>query len=530
MSTSHEAMQALIISGRRLTGEEQAALDEHLKSCPACREYAAFHIKLSAQFPAAYPQVRHAPGEVREKARLVQAKLEQRRRAQRAAQHALSLAGAGAALLLFLVVLRLIPGLLPGAPVPAAPAQPAAMQAAAQLAAPLKATEAAVEVGKMPAASLKATATAAGVEKPAAAPTPTQPEVENAPVPAVPHPAAEPTPYPRAPVVLQPAGQVPAGDLTAQHVRALAVRGETVYIGDGTRLAAVDISEPTAPKLLARSEELPGEVMEVLAIPAGSAHRVAVSAGRYLAVFDPSTPGNLELLTTSKLPGPINALILEIGPNRIYAGGALHSDETRGYVAVLDASQHGDLRLLDTLELPAPAHSLALSGATLYAALGGDAPEIAAVPLNGEQFGEPVGVLPQRSTSSMAAVRGVLYLGIEGSILAYNLDDPLNPQFARQIPGSGSAPLPGTVLGFELRSDRIYTAGLDSAGQPFRLIVTLSEPLQTGSIVDTASHIAVTNGIMLVAGDLAAGEPLEIYSILEPPDPIPLVTSLPDRP
>lgn len=499
-------MQALLISGRRLTGEEQAALDEHLNSCPACREYASFHFKLSAGLPAAYPPVRHAPGEVCEKARLVQAKVERRRRAQSAVQHALSLAGAGAALLLLLVVLRLIPGLLPGAPVPAAPAEPAARPADVQPVAP-------------PAAQLTATA-AADAKKPPAAPTPAQPEFGNAATPALALPAT--------PTAVSSRG--PAGEMPAQPARALAVSGQTVYIGDGTRLAAVDISQPAAPRLLARSEELPGEVLEVLTISTGSAHRVAASAGRYLAVFDPSTPGELGLLTTSKLPGPITALILEIGPNRIYAGGSLRSDETRGFTVALDAAQPGELRLLDTVELPAPVQSLALSGATLYAALGGDAPEVAAVPLNGEQFGEPVGAISQLAAGSMTAVREVLYLGVGGSIQAYDLVDPQRPQFAWQAAGSGGAPLPGAVLGFELRADRIYAAGLDAAGQPFRLIVPLSEPLQTGSIVDTASHIAVTNGLMLVAGDLAAGEPLEIYSILEPPDLKRLGAYPPDQP
>jgi hypothetical protein len=41
---------------------------------------------------------------------------------------------------------------------------------------------------------------------------------------------------------------------------ALAIDGNTVYLGIGPRLAKVDISDPIAPRLLWQSETLPGRV------------------------------------------------------------------------------------------------------------------------------------------------------------------------------------------------------------------------------------------------------------------------------
>ena len=134
-----------------------------------------------------------------------------------------------------------------------------------------------------------------------------------------------------------------------------------------------------------------------------------------------------------------------------------------------------------------------------------------AVPFLNDAFGAPREVIPTISVKSMTAAGNVLYLGLDGQILAYNLANPAQPALAWRAPRAGDPPLPGPVLGFELRASTIYAAGLDAAGVPFRRTLTPPAALNPASVVDAAAYLSVSNGLMLVAG-----ERLEVYDILNP--------------
>ncbi len=480
MNLTHATVQERIQSGKPLSEAEQAEIDGHLANSLECRAFAAFHRQLAEQLPAIYPQAHHSVQAVREKARSIEGRLSKRRRRDQFLQLTFSTTGIAGTIVLLLVVLSLLSGMLAGTPEETTPV--------------------AAVVEHQTAESEQTTTDI----QPSAAPLSTQ--MPTAPVvPMRTLPAGKPQPT---------ATKASREERTA--VRALALNGETVYVGSGSRLLAIDIRQPTQPLLLAQSEALPGEVNRVLRIPAQASSRIAASAGRYLAVFDPSTKGELSLLTQSKLPGPVNSLLLEIGPHRIYAGGVLQGDSNRGYIAVLDAMQPDVLTLLDTVEVDAPVQSLALTGSTLYAALAGDAPGISAMPALDGQLGEPDVVIENIPVSGIAVTQGVLYLAADGEILAYRLDNPYQPEFARMIDRAGDAPLPENIHGFELRPSRIYAAGTDRSGQPLRMKIPLPEPILTGSVVDTASCITVANGMMLVAGEPGADVALEIYSIIDP--------------
>jgi hypothetical protein len=327
-------------------------------------------------------------------------------------------------------------------------------------------------------------------------------------------PTASPTPTPFVP-------GTPMNNTQDGVVPAVAVQGQTAYIGMGTHLVAIDFHRPAAPQLAAQSPETPANVVKVIALPHGVGPRIAASAGRYLAVFDTSTPTQLSLITQSKLPGPITALILDINTNRIYVGGALEGDASKGFIALLDASGPDTLQQLGTLPLAAPVQSLALAKSTLYAALRGVSPGVIAVPLGNEPLGTPSEAIPALSVSSMTTAGKFLYIGTDSQMLAYDLTDPNQPRFAWQIEHAGDTAIPGAIRGFEIRASAIYIAGLDRAGKPFRLAITPPEPIKASSTVDTASYIAVANGLMLVAGDR-----LEIYDSRDPQNLI-LVGSYP---
>lgn len=71
--------------------------------------------------------------------------------------------------------------------------------------------------------------------------------------------------------------------------KAVAVNGNVVYLGIGPRLAVLDISDPSSPTLLGRSEVFPAVVEDV----AVSGDYVYVAAGRGgLLVFDVSSPAS----------------------------------------------------------------------------------------------------------------------------------------------------------------------------------------------------------------------------------------------
>ena len=155
----------------------------------------------------------------------------------------------------------------------------------------------------------------------------------------------------------------------------VAFLGQTAYLGAGSRLIAVNLQQPAAPQLAAESLELPAAVHKVMPLTDGPTPRVAAAAGRYLAVFDVSNPRDLSLITQSKLPGPIHALIVDLNSQRLFAAGALNGDSTKGFISVFDTTPADTLRLLGSLQLDAPVHSLALAPsavreqAMLYAAL-----------------------------------------------------------------------------------------------------------------------------------------------------------------
>ena len=113
MSLSHRFIQEQLQSGQRLTHAEQAAVDQHLAACPECHAYAAFHQALLETLPNRNAPLHHSEREIREKIRIVNAKLEKRRWLTRIFRFSLSLAGATAALVLLLGILIYLPRTIP---------------------------------------------------------------------------------------------------------------------------------------------------------------------------------------------------------------------------------------------------------------------------------------------------------------------------------------------------------------------------------------------------------------------------------
>jgi hypothetical protein len=487
MSQSHQEFQDMLQSNRRLTPAEQTALDDHLRGCAACRGYAALHQVMLETLPDPAPTRRYSERELRQKINTVSERLERRRGPGRFFRQSLSLAGAGMALALLLLAFYFIPRIMP------------AKQTAALQATRVQGSQPGASTAQNPQVDLALSATnptLPGGEIPGMNPLPTSETGLVQPGPAS--------------TISLAATASPAAAQTSG-VTTLAVEGQTAYTGIGARLVAIDISRPTAPRLTAQSAELPGKVLKVISFTHQQTLRLAVSAGRYLVLFEHPTTPDLTLINQSKLPGPINALILDISRGRIYAAGALQSDAAKGFVALLDTTPADHLELLETIQLPVPVTSLALAKSTLYAAVRGAQPGVAAIPLDKDHFGAAKIVIHETLVSSMAATGDVLYLATQGKILAYSLDNATQPQLAWQLPRAAEAPLPATISGFAVLPNLLYIVGQDAAGQTIHLSRTPPYPLKTASVIDSAACLTVSAGQLVLTG-----ERLEIYDSRDP--------------
>jgi len=100
---------------------------------------------------------------------------------------------------------------------------------------------------------------------------------------------------------IEPQGFEFIGQLGGSSV-AVAARGDTVYLGQGPRVVALDISDPASPRLMAESPVLPGLVMG-LALNGNTLYAVALYGG--LHVLDISQPNVIKPAgtVTPNLPG-----------------------------------------------------------------------------------------------------------------------------------------------------------------------------------------------------------------------------------
>jgi hypothetical protein len=481
MSLTHKNVQDLLQSNRRLTRTEQAALDEHLTICTECRAYAELHQVLLETLPDPSPTLRHSDQEIRQRIGQVATRLERRRWPRNFFKLSLSLAGAGAALAVLLILFLLIPRLMPG--------QPAFLPGTL------------VTRASAPGTALKPQANA--TIPPAAQPTLSPASSRAA--------TSQPTGSKAAQVLPAPSLTGSPAAVAAKGGVGITVEGQTAYTAIGSHLAVVDISHAAAPRLTALSSALPANILKVLSFTNAFGPRIIASAGRYLALFDPSDVQGISLVNQSKLPGPVNTLILDISRGRIYAGGALQSDATKGFITVLDTAPQDHLELIETAQLTAPVQSLALAKNVLYVAVLGETPGVSTISLTGDHFGQPKEAILGISVSSMTATGDMLYLGAHGKIAAFDLARAEKPQLVWQFTQVGNIQVPQTIYGFAVLPNTIFISGLDAAGKIVHVGLKPPAALKTGSVVDSAACLVVSAGQMIVSG-----EQLEIYDSRDP--------------
>jgi hypothetical protein len=149
---------------------------------------------------------------------------------------------------------------------------------------------------------------------------------------------------------------------------ALAIEGNTVYLGIGARFATVDISDLAAPRWLWQSETLPGLVGAIAAQPG----QVYLRLGSELWVYDASNPSMP--IQAGRFPG--------VSGDLIAAGDFVYtfaSDGDPGPLIAIDVSDPANPVEAGRRAIP-PNSDIAVDGEVIYLTSGGGAPNAVNAP------------------------------------------------------------------------------------------------------------------------------------------------------
>lgn len=265
------------------------------------------------------------------------------------------------------------------------------------------------------------------------------------------------------------------------------------YTAIGTRLVALDVSDPTAPVLLGQSEILPGVVGAVVA----GDGLVYAGAGSSVVALDVTDPAAIAVRVQLDLDGVVTQLalrdnILFVGLSRPAAG-----DPTGGVWAI-DVSAPDQLRALDSAALPWAVHALTLGDDYLFAA-NPAATDFYAVDISDPaDLPDAVAVPGAGLTYSLSLAGDVLVAGGGVSDLhAWDVSDPLQPQPLWDVQAPPDAALGlGVVEDFVLDGDHAFLAVVSYSGNVIGVLpveLPAAVPAGTDGTI-TSSKLAVADG------------------------------------
>ncbi len=301
--------------------------------------------------------------------------------------------------------------------------------------------------------------------------------------------------------------------------RAIAVSGDSAFVGQGPRIVALDIRNPHAIQEISRTDMLPATISHVVV---GDSVLYA-AAGNHLTLVGVSDPSHMVVEPGSiDLPGDVSALILR--EKTVYVTGQVAFDYSPernsasflSYVAAINVS--GDApQLVDMLEVPHAVDALALAGDYLYLASyrfeEAPAPFLAIDARDPAHLSQPQTIANMPPVFDMQVFQTTLLIASEMDTLdAYDVTNPLSPEPAWNLT-DGSM---GAVEGLVADRDHIYTIGAQPAGAriPTRSQLTAPEPLAASDYA-VSSSLAVHNAIVYIVE-----KGLFAYPIDQPIDPI----------
>jgi hypothetical protein len=152
-------------------------------------------------------------------------------------------------------------------------------------------------------------------------------------------------------------------DQFAGDILSAATAGDVVYMGLGTRVVMVDVSDPDRSKIINRSEILSGTVKDIT-LKQQLAY-VATGKGG-LDVLDVSEPASLKKITNVPVKGELNNLVTT---TNLLFGLGIQPGEHRdgpGFISIIDVTAPTHPVELAWHPLPYPAHRLAVDKDILY--------------------------------------------------------------------------------------------------------------------------------------------------------------------
>ena len=294
---------------------------------------------------------------------------------------------------------------------------------------------------------------------------------------------------PRATVLLPTATQIPVSndvelELVAQYgggMNTIALVESIIYAGQGPRLTVLDVSDHANPRLISKTDVLPGLVENVIIVK----DHLYLTAGETLMKFDVSDTAAPILVDELALPAPGAIIIrdeLLFAAGRI-AATRLVGGEIKYESYVLTVSLDGGLRLLDMVTVSSDITALTLNRNMIYYIDGAGGPVMGLDITDPTNLGDHSLILGDVNSYTIKAYGDVLLVGGYSELAAYNIDEPLAPELLWK---QEQEPELGIVHAIAVYQDTLYTAGWQGAGAyiPARFEIVLDQTLASPAYLD----------------------------------------------
>jgi hypothetical protein len=274
-------------------------------------------------------------------------------------------------------------------------------------------------------------------------------------------------------------------------ITSVALYKSWVFVGQGPRLVALDISDLNHIQAKAQSEVLPGLVKNFI-IQDQTAY---LTAGTTLVLLDLADLSNLKIKGQLELPGE-GDLILRA--NTIYVAGRSSQDASQGYIATVDVSANP--QLLKVINLPYVISSLALRQNLLYIAREQTGDLLTVDVSQPDQLAAPTPLITTSPALKLRIVGDTLIAAGYSDIEAFDLSDASHPTLQWQKEDHKL----GQINDFTIQSNRLITSGLfgSEVYLPARAVVDLpGHNLGEADYLSPASLVSDSSGDILVLED-----------------------------
>ncbi len=200
---------------------------------------------------------------------------------------------------------------------------------------------------------------------------------------------------------------------------AVAVEGNTAYVGVGPRLVTLDISNPNAPRAVGQSDVLPGVVQDI-AISNNRAYIAAGDAG--LLILDISIRAKPREIASVRTSASVWRVAVQ-GTRAYVAQGKRTEGVGEGSLGVIDIANPAGPRLVGSIEMPGWIHTVAVADKHVYVAHASGLQVVDA----SDQPREQGAVTFASESEGVVIAKGYAYV-IADSLHILDISDPPHPR------------------------------------------------------------------------------------------------------